>query len=374
MNILRKIAASCDKIENSMRIGKLDNDTLQRIVIDKIGNRRPEVLVRPGIGEDCAVVDFGEYTCVLSTDPITASAEKIGALAVTVSCNDIATRGIEPLGILLTVLLPPSITETDIEGIMEQAAEAALRLNVEIIGGHTEITDTVKQPVITATAIGRGKSGSGAMATGKKKRVSPGDQILVTKHLALEGTGIIAAEREAELSKVLTPEELVRAKAMLDDISVVREGVIVGRIGFSAMHDITEGGVLGALWEVCTLSGVGAVIEESLLPIDDLTRKISAFFGLNSLRLISSGSMMIFAPPVESRAIVAALSGGDGEEAASGPSRDEGPISVTVIGEVRAATEGIQMVPSDGSETLPIPVAPPESDEIYRVLSEGKNG
>ena len=301
--------------------------------------------MRPKVGEDCAVVGFGEQACVLSTDPITASAERIGSLAVHVSCNDIAARGIEPLGIMLTVLLPPGVTEGDIRTIMSQAAEAAEELNIEIIGGHTEITEAVTRPVISATAIGSVDTRRPGAEPPK-----PGDKILVTKKLAMEGTGIIALERGDELRGFLTVDEIGRARAMLDGISVVREGAVAGRVGFTAMHDITEGGVLGALWELCTLWSLGAKIDEDLLPIDDVTRKISDYYGLDPLRLISSGSMMIFARPGQAEDIKAAL---------------KGEAYVTEIGEVKGASEGITMW--RGKAGGPVAVDPPGSDEIYRL-------
>ncbi|MDR1027925.1 MAG: AIR synthase family protein [Clostridiales Family XIII bacterium] len=330
-----------------MRIGKLDNELLKKIVIDKIGRHRPEVITGPGIGEDCAVIDFGSYECVLSSDPITAADERIGSLAVHVSCNDIASNGVEPLGVLLTVLLPPETSETDIERLMDQASETAEGLGVEIIGGHTEITDAVTKPIVASTAVGRRVAGNGL--PGDPMR--PGDRILVTKRLAMEGTGIIASDRGRELADVLTDDELRRARSMLDDISVVKEGVIAGGIGTTGMHDITEGGVLGAVWELCRLSGMGAELWASRLPVDEVTRKVCARLGLDPLRLISSGSMLIIARPAQSDEIARAV-------------RAAG-VEVTEIGLVRERSEGIFLVSgADGERKTPIEA--PGSDEIYR--------
>lgn len=375
-----------------MKIGKLDNDLLQRIVLDKIGFKRPEVLTRAGVGEDCAVIDFGEYCCLLSTDPVTASASRIGSLAVHISCNDIASNGVAPMALLLTVLLPPEITEAEIAEIMRQASDTASGLGVEIVGGHTEVTDTVKRPVITSTAIGRAlvserdvrargvrdgdmvgqKAVSGnccdlrKAGIGNGRQVMPGDRILVTKTLALEGTGILASDHGDVLAGVLDAGELSAAKAMLESISVVREGVIAGQIGFSAMHDITEGGILGALWELCRLNDVGAEIVCGDLPLHPVSVKVCEHFGLDPLRLISSGSMLIIADPQKSAAICRALSAEN--------------IDVTDIGVVHEAVSGIWLR-SGGGETgigdgvfpqnFPaagrIPVEPPGSDEIYKV-------
>lgn len=174
-----------------LKAGKLDSKLLEEIVFKNIRYRRPEVLTRPGIGEDCAVLDFGEYECVLSTDPITGAISEIGRLAIHISCNDIASNGVEPLGILLAVMLPEGTTEDQIQEMMRQAGEASEELGVEIIGGHTEITPAVNKPVIVSTAVGRGKKGDSQSA----EEMKPGDYILMTKLAGLEGTGIIAWER-----------------------------------------------------------------------------------------------------------------------------------------------------------------------------------
>ena len=113
-----------------LKVGKLDSELLKRIVIDKITYKRPEVLTKAGVGEDCAVIDFGDYECVMSTDPITATVNEIGRLSVHISCNDIASNGIEPLGIMLAVLLPEGTTTADVEMIMEQAGKAAEKCGV----------------------------------------------------------------------------------------------------------------------------------------------------------------------------------------------------------------------------------------------------
>jgi hydrogenase expression/formation protein HypE len=330
-----------------VRIGKLDNETLARLVLGKTGAKRDEVITGAGIGEDCAVLDFGAYDCVLSTDPITASAERIGTLAVHVSCNDIAAHGTAPLAILLTVLLPPAITEDEIAEIARQSDEAARELGVSIIGGHTEITDSVSRPLISAVALGR------AAKQGAKEAPAPGDIIMVTKSLALEGTGILAEKYSDKLRRILTGEEAAAAKAMLDRVSVVKEGVAAGKVGVTAMHDITEGGVLGAVWEVCTLRGVGAEIDLTSLPFEDVTLDICAYLGLDPLRLISSGSMLIAARPEKEAEMLAALT--------------EAGVPATVIGRMTPAADGITLIGRTGARE---PIEAPGPDEVYNIIFE----
>ena len=185
-----------------LNIGKLDSELLKKIIFNNITFKRPEVLTRPGIGEDCAVMDYGEYECILSTDPITAAVENIGHLAVHISCNDIASNGIEPVGLLLAVMLPVGTTKEQVEEMMKQAGATSEKLGVEIIGGHTEITPAVNQPVIVSTAIGRGVKGMSQSAGD----MQVGDGIFITKCAGIEGTAIIAGEKN--LSDILTDEEI----------------------------------------------------------------------------------------------------------------------------------------------------------------------
>ena len=329
-----------------MKIGKIDNEMLERLVLGKTGAPRDEVIVGPGIGEDCAVLDFGEYECVLSTDPITAGAARVGTLAVHISCNDVASNGIEPLAIMLTVLLPPSATEEEVEEIARQADEAAKSLDVQIIGGHTEVTDAVTQPLISAVAVGKAPR----RAEGQESGIEAGDLLVVTKKLALEGTALAAIKREKELRPYLTDEEFEYAKTRFDQISVVKEGVIAGRVGVKAMHDITEGGALGAVWEICTRAGLGAEIEAVKLPFEEVTMTICAVLGLDPMRLISSGSMLICLSKKQWETLKMELT--------------KAGIEGSVIGCVREKRDGITIVMKNGEREI---VLPPGPDEIYGI-------
>jgi hydrogenase expression/formation protein HypE len=332
-----------------MKTGKLDSKLLEEIVFKNIRYKRPEVLTRPGIGEDCAVVDFGEYDCILSTDPITGAISKIGGLAVHISCNDIASNGIEPLGILLACMLPEGTTVEQIEEIMRQAGEESAKLGVEIIGGHTEITAAVNQPIIVSTALGRAPKG----ASQKGQNMRPGDYILMTKEAGLEGTGIIAWDHKDKLETFLTQDEIRNAKAMLDQVSVVKEGIIAGKIGTAGMHDITEGGVLGAVWEMCQIADTGAELWADEIPVAEVTKKICRYFDIDWLRLISSGCMLIISHPEQKDQLIKEILAAD--------------ISITCIGRVTDSTEGLIMTCGNAKTEI----TPPESDELYKVVFPG---
>lgn len=328
-----------------MEIGKLPNDLLEKIVFNNIKNKRKEVLLGAKVGEDNAIVDFGDEVCIMSTDPITGTTKNIGRLAIHISCNDVASSGAEPIGVLLTILAPPSITKEDIEDIMKEASEASVELNVEIMGGHTEITDAVNRVVISTTVIG--KQSKDKMIDSKK--VKAGDKIFVTKYIGIEGTSIIAEELEGYLKDKIDQVKIEEAKKMHSLISVAKEGVICGEIGVNYMHDITEGGILGAVWEAAKATDKGVIIYEDKIPIKDVTKEISDILNINPYRLISSGSMLIIADKEKANVLESKLK--------------EENIPVTAIGEV--IEEGIMIQKKDGLESID----PPESDELYKAIS-----
>lgn len=328
-----------------MEIGKISNELLEKLVIKNIKNKRDEVLARSGIGEDTAILDLNGDLCVLSTDPITGATKDIGNLAVHIACNDIATSGGEPVVVLLSILAPPSTSKEDIEDIMIQAGKASEELNVEIAGGHTEITDSVNRIVINTTAIGR----LNKEKMPRIKDIKPGDKILLTKYAGIEGTSIIANELEKELLAKLGSEKIEEAKAMKSMLSVLKDGIISGKIGVKYMHDITEGGVLGAVWETAKASGHGVKIYKDSIPFKDITVEIGDILDIDIYKLISSGSMIIVANEINTKEIIETLNLED--------------IKCTEIGEI--TKEGIKML-EDGKLRE---ISPPASDELYAALS-----
>ncbi len=273
-----------------MKIGKVSETILKRSIFKQIRTKRDEVLLGAGVGEDCAAVklDPGEVF-VISTDPITGTVKGIGTLAVQVTVNDLASSGAEPIGIMLTVLLPEEITEEDIRKMMKQVEEACAKSNVQVMGGHTEVTRAVNQPVISVTGVGKAREERLISTAGAKA----GQDILVTKWIGIEGTSIIAKEKEKELKTRFSVDFVETAKDFEQYLSVLPEASIAAEFGISAMHDVTEGGIYGALWELAEASDVGLEIDLKAIPIRQETVEICEYFGLNPYYLISSGCMLM---------------------------------------------------------------------------------
>lgn len=327
-----------------MEIGKIPNDILEKIVFSNIKTKRSEVLVSAAIGEDNGIIDFGESVCVVSTDPITGATKDIGRLAIHISCNDVSTSGAEPIAVLLTILCPPTTTEEDLEEIMKDAAQAASDINVEIIGGHTEVTDGVNRVIISTTVIGKQFKSK----LPNYNDIKVGDKVVITKYAGIEGTSIIAKELEEKLYEKLGKVKIEEAKNMDSMLSVVTEGIIAGRHNAKYMHDITEGGVYGAVWEASIATKCGLIIHEELIPMMEITKEISRILEIDPYRLISSGSMVIIIDNEDLKKLMIEF--------------DNHNIKATVIGEIIA--DGTYFV-KNGVKSI---INPPGSDELYRAL------
>ena len=320
-----------------MKLGKLDNDTLERLILSRFQKTRPESFGAPRIGMDCAMLDFHGDLIVTSCDPITsADAKHIGALSVHVNCNDAAAGGAEPVALLVTLLLPPSETEETVAMIAVDLARAARIAGVDIIGGHTEVTDAVTRVTTCTTVIAR--TPKAKMLCGAK----PGDDIVMTKWAGLEGTMLIASDH-AELLAELSSETIERARSLSDHLSVVPESRIAMQNGAHAMHDVTEGGVLGAIWELAAQEHLGAVVDRDAIPMLPETKAIADAVGIDPYRLMASGSMLI-----------ACENGMKTVEALKAAG-----IPAAVIGRVTAHDFRF----TDGS-----PLDPPGADELYRLF------
>ena len=327
-----------------MDIGKIPADILERIVLNPINrnkNRRDEIIIRPKTGEDCSAVDMKGELCIVSTDPITGADNNAGYIAVHINCNDIASSGGEPVGILITVLLPKGSTEELLEEIMNGAYKAANEIGIEILGGHTEVTEVVVKPVISAAVIGKSNNMRFISSGGAKV----GQSVIMTKWAGLEGTSIIATDYYDKLKYKIDENILKSAMDMSGFLSVVPESKIALEHGATAMHDVTEGGIFGAVWEVADCSDTGIIIYEDKIPVKNETSEICKAANINPYSLISSGSMIITAFDGDSLVNKLNLAG----------------IEAAIIGEI---TESGKYIKSKSGKR---PLLTPESDDLYKV-------
>ena len=225
---------------NQLPTGKLDVQILRRL-LKQYSTTDKRVLLGPRIGEDAAAIDMGETVLIVTTDPITFATSEIGYYSVMVNANDIATTGAEPRWYTVSILLPEGKGTEDLaDSIFNQIHQACEKLGISLIGGHTEITHGLDRPIIVGQMIGEMQKGALITTSGAE----PGDLVLLSKGICIEGTSIIAREKEGDLlSRGISGDLVERARRFLFDpgISIVKEARLAFRAGrVHSMHDITE--------------------------------------------------------------------------------------------------------------------------------------
>jgi len=331
-------------------LGKLKIDSLERLLPQR-QNLQARIVVGPQVGEDAAVIDFGETYLVAKSDPITFACDEIGWYLVCVNSNDIATMGAVPKWLLVTILLPEQrATEELISDIMAQITAACAHFGIALCGGHTEVTYGLDRPIVIGQMLGEVKKDKLITSTGAQG----GDDLILTKGLGIEATSIIARERESELLKKYSPTFLNRAKDYLTSpgISVVKDALTAADTGgVHAMHDPTEGGVATAIHELGRAARLGAIVWEEKLILSEETRQLCREFQIDPLGVISSGALLIAAERTKSNEIASVLGTAD--------------IPCEIIGRFQAPEEGFWLEGADG-ERQPLPIF--ETDEITKLF------
>ena len=339
----------------NLPVGKLKHDFLKELL--PTSNNNTDVVVGPQLGEDAAVIALGDNYLVATSDPITFATEDIGWYVVCVNSNDIAAMGAVPKWLLVTLLLPEdATTPAMVRDIMAQLTQACAEFDIALCGGHTEVTPAVTQPVVVGQMMG--VTDKNALFTSAGTCV--GDALILTKGLGIEATAIIARECEEQVREKYDAVFLEQAKNYLKDpgISVLKDAQIaIATGGVHAMHDVTEGGISTAVYELATAAELGVVVYSDKLlgsPIlyGDITRRLCDTFALNPLGVISSGAMLIAAEPGKSDAICQTLG--------------KAGINANIIGKFLPPAQGLWL--EDATRTRhPLPVF--ETDEIAKLFS-----
>jgi len=270
-----------------LKVGKVPNEILSRSVYRHLGAADKSILLGPNVGEDAALIKHGAGILAFKSDPITGSVEEVGTLAVYVNANDIATRGARPRWFLQCILLPEASSEADLKRIVSQIDEAARELGVSVVGGHTEVTPGISRPIVVGSMIGTITGSRYLTSAGAR----PGDMLFMTKEAGIEGTVILSSEEEVRRMLGISFER--SAKELRRLINVVPECLALSAVeGISAMHDLTEGGVMGGVWELAEAASLGVEVDLSKVPVMEPTRQLCRILGLDPYRLISSGSII----------------------------------------------------------------------------------
>ena len=293
-----------------MKTGKISESILKRSVLKQIEKVHSEVLKGAGVGEDCAFLSWEKHDdnkdadsggMAVSTQTVALGISDAAFLAVMAAANNLAAAGALARTVTLAVTLPEGAEEILLRELMEQALDCCRKLKIQIVGGHTEVSRSVRQPVVTATVIGEYQkyavlkdAEKEKQAAGKTDVYSPaGLDIVVSKWIGMEGTSIIAKEKERELLKRFPPVLVKMAGEQREYLSFDSEAATALKSGVYAMHDVRNGGIFGALWEISRKLGVGLCVDLKKIPVRQETIEICEFYNLNPYELISGGMLIM---------------------------------------------------------------------------------
>ena len=326
-----------------MRRGKISENVLKRSVLKKINTHRKEVINGADVGTDCAVLSFEEgYDIALSATPVMAPIEDISSYAIPMALNNIAVVGAEPVGVMLSVLLPEKTEEDELQQMMKRAQDICSACGADIIGGHTEVIPDIEEPIMTVTGVGKRNN----MRKDSLQGVKANQDIVISKWIGLEGTVRLARERGEELCTRYPARMIEEAAAYDKYLSVIPEAATAMKSGVCGMHDVSRGGVFGALWELAQRAGVGLEIDLKKRPVKQETIEICEFFELNPYELLSGGCLIMTA--------------GNGEALVAALEREN--IPATVVGRTTAGNDRV-IYNEDEKRYLDRP----KTDQIYNI-------
>lgn len=275
-----------------MKAGKISETILKRSVLKKISYKSKSVLSGAAPGHDSSVIAMDSGRIITSTQTVVAKRDLHHNRAFIKAVNNIAAVGGTPQYAQISIVMPEGMREIKLKMIMEEMAQLAALLKIHITGGHTCVSDGVIQPVVTVTAMGIAKEDNDCRYR-YKETIKPGLDIVMTKAVALEGTAILAEEYEEEFLTRFTSLYIDNAKSFIKDISIVHEAEEAVKYGVSAMHDMSEGGVFGALWELGEAGNCGLEVDLKKINIRQETIELTNHLNINPYLIPSSGSLLM---------------------------------------------------------------------------------
>lgn len=331
-----------------LKLGKMKSSDLEKFFKKYLGTQDNRVILGPKIGEDAAVIDFPDRYLIAKADPITFATDEIGWYAVNVNANDVATRGAKPRWFLPIILLPEKAEKKLAEKIFYQIHRACKNLEISVVGGHTEITYSLDRPIISGFMLAEIEKNKLIKTSGAKV----GDDVILTKGIAIEGTALIAREKEFELKKRGYDSSFIkRCKNYLysPGISIVEDALIAREYEVHSMHDPTEGGLFTGLWEIAKASNKGMLIYKSEIKIFPESKKLCDEFNLDVFRTLASGCLLLTVDPKDTEKLLNEY--------------EENGIDAQQIGKVMSRKYGIKL--DDGEK-----IEYSEKDEITKILDK----
>ncbi len=322
-----------------MQAGKISLEFLS-MLLDSIEITDPRVVLGPKPGEDAALIDLNNRYLVTKMDPITFATDHIAWYLVNINANDLAVMGAKPRWLMASLLFPEGTTPESITKTFNELITACESLEISLVGGHTEITYGISRPIAVGAMFGEVKKKRVVLTSGAK----PGDAILLTKGIAIEGSSILAREATDELKrKGIKPNILKRAEDFIFDpgISVLKEAILAcDTVKLNCMHDPTEGGLVTGLHEIAKAAGVGMIVNADQIPVLPECKSICEALGIDPLGLVSSGALLATLSPLEASKLIEILADQD--------------IPAYNIGRITLPEEGVKLIQGTISRDMPV--------------------
>lgn len=329
-----------------MKAGKISETVLKRSVLKQLHKTSDQIQQGPAVGADSAVfeVEAGQKV-VLSMEPVTLGITEVGNRGVHKALNNVTCMGAVPVGVMVSLLLPTSYSENQLRDLVHELDHACEKASGAVLGGHTEVIRGITEPIVTITGVGIAED----KAYCSSGNVKPGMDVIVTKWIGLEGTALLAEEKEERLRERYSQPFINKAKNFLEYISIQSEAAVAAKSGVGAMHDISQGGIFAALWEMAESAGVGLEIDLKKIPIRQETVEICEFFDVNPYKILSGGSLLMAAE--DGNALVREL--------------EKAGINAVIVGKTTDNNDRVLLC-EDERRFLELP----QTDELHKVMEE----
>lgn len=288
---------------SNIHVGKIPPARLQSILKNRIGSPSADVLVGPGAGLDCAIVEVAPGRIMaVAEDPIFPAPKLplslMGEFTVHIGASDVAVSGVKPSHMTYTLLLPPDCPEKDAETVIASISKTAEDLGIAIVGGHTGWYGAVNLPIVGGVTVWGFADADRWISPGGAKH---GDILIMSKGPAIEAAALLAVVWEEELKDKINPEHLRQLIDRCAEISVVEDSLsafdAVGPQGVHAMHDATEGGVLGGIWEISDACKIPVQVDLDQIPVPEDIQTLGAALDFDIWRGISEGTLLAAVSP-----------------------------------------------------------------------------
>ena len=343
-------------------IGKISPEIFNELIYPSLGAQRGDIIIGPENGVDTGIVEIGNKAVALTTDPVFIvpeyGLERAAWFAVHILISDVVTSGLKPAYLAIDLNLPMKMTEEELEIIWETIHRECKKLGVAIICGHTARYENCDYPMVggaTVLAIGD----KGEYVTPKMAR--PGDKVIITKGPAIEATGIFATMFPGLIEREFGAVFARKAEGLFYKMSVVEDAftacaVGVREEGVAAMHDATECGIWGGLYEIAQASNLGIRVDKDKIVTEPCVREICDYFQIDPYKSISEGTLIIVSRPHKAEEIVRSLI--------------QKNIPASVVGEMVDTAQGMILIEEGKERKMEHPGVDPFWGAFYKALRE----